>query len=179
MMLNASKHRKSYTNMYKRFVVRYYFGLEKPSKRKTAVIFKLAPATVRDWIKIKDELNSRKCPLSRRYLTNHSEKSKKGLFPDVEEEVYKWFVDLRSNDIVVTSLGLKNKMANIMRISHPEEEIVWKSSYGWLRNFMKRFDLSFRRITKSGREFPKNCFQVIKDFLEDVKSRIEKNGENF
>jgi hypothetical protein len=88
------------------------------------------------------------------------------------------FMNLRSNDIV-TSLGLKNKMTNIMRISHPEEEIVWKSSYGWLRNYMIRFDLSFRRITTSGREFPKNCIQVIKDFLEDVKRRIEKNGQNF
>ena len=64
-----------------------------------------------------------------------------------------------------------------MKIAHPEEQNVWKSSKGWMRNFMKRFDLSYRRITTSGRELSKNCIKIIEDFLEDIKNKIEKNGD--
>ena len=89
--------------MYKRFVVRYYLGMEKPSKKKVARVFKLAPATVREWVKIKDELNNRKCPLSRRQMIKETDKPQRGLFPGTEVDLQKWFNDLRSNDIALTS----------------------------------------------------------------------------
>ena len=42
---------------------------------------------------------------------------------------------------------------------------------------MRRYDLSYRRITTSGRELPKDCVQIIVNFLEDVKNQIDRSGQ--
>ena len=42
---------------------------------------------------------------------------------------------------------------------------------------MRRYDLSYRRITTSGRELPKDCVPIILNFLEDVKNKIDKSGK--
>ena len=41
---------------------------------------------------------------------------------------------------------------------------------------MKRYNLAFRRITASGRELPKDCVEIIKKFLDEVKNKIEDKG---
>ena len=165
--MNLSKHRKSYTNMFKRFVVRYYERMDVKSKIEFQWQFGLSRTTVREWINIKDTLLNRKCPLSRRHQISN-DKNKKALYYDVELELHQWFLDQRLKDIVMTPLSVKNKMINLMKDKHPDESVVWKSSSGWLRNFMGRYDLSYRRITTSGRDLSKDCVQIIVSFLEDV-----------
>ena len=66
-ILNLSKHRKSYTNMFKRFVVRYYERMAVKSKNRVSKVFGLSSSTVREWVYIKDTLLNRKCPLARTY----------------------------------------------------------------------------------------------------------------
>jgi hypothetical protein len=71
-----------------------------------------------------------------------------GLFQGVEEEVYKWFVDLRSNGIVETSLGLKNKMANIMRRRNCMEIILRLAEkfYETLRSIISKNNHKWERV---------------------------------
>jgi hypothetical protein len=42
---------------------------------------------------------------------------------------------------------------------------------------MGRYDLSYRRITISGRDLPKDYVQIIFNFLEHVKYKIDKSGQ--
>jgi hypothetical protein len=123
------------------------------SKNRVLKVIGLSRTTVREWINIKDTLFNRKCPLARRHQISN-DKNKKALYYDVEFELHQWFLDQRLKDIVMTLLSVKNKMINLMKDQHPDESAVWKSSNGWLRNFMRRYDLSYRRITTSGRELP-------------------------
>ena len=67
-------------------------------------------------------------------------------------------------------------MNELMRVMHPEDSIVFRASRGWVQNFMKRYNLAFRRITTSGRELPKDCVEIIKKFLDEVKNKIEDKG---
>jgi hypothetical protein len=64
----------------------------------------------------------------------------------------------------MTQLSVKNKMINLMKDKQLDESVVRKSSSDWLRNFMGRYDLSYRRITTSGRDLPKDCIQIIVNF---------------
>ena len=78
----------------------------------------------------------------------------------------------------MTTDGIINKMRELLKVMHPDEELIFKYSRGWFQNFMKRYNLSYRRISTSGRDLPKNCFQIIKDFLNEIKTSIDKNGKN-
>jgi hypothetical protein len=77
----------------------------------------------------------------------------------------------------MTILGLQNKMNELMKVMHPDDSLVFKCSRGWVQNFMRRYDLVFRRITTSGRELPKNCVEVINVFLNEVKEKITEKGQ--
>jgi transposase len=171
-------HRKSYTNLYKRFVVRYYENCKQKSKRLVARLFCLAPTTVRLWIKSKAELLSEKCVLTKRRNSKTNNKHKGAIFEDAEAELYKWFSEQRDNNLAMTTDGIINKMRELLKVMHPDEELIFKYSRGWFQNFMKRYNLSYRRISTSGRDLPKNCFQIIKDFLNEIKTSIDKNGKN-
>ena len=175
-ILNLSKHRKSYKNMFKRFVVRYYERMAVKSKNRVSKVFGLSRSTVREYVNIKDTLLNRKCPLARRHQISN-DKNKKAPNYDVELELHQWFLDQRLKDIVMTPLLVKNKMMNLMNDKHPDVSPIWKLSRGLLRNFMRRYDLSYRRITTSGRELPKDCVPIILNFLEDVKNKIDKIGK--
>jgi hypothetical protein len=53
--MNLSKHRKSYTNMFKRYfqtIVRYYERMAVNSKNRVSQVFGLSRTTVREWINI-------------------------------------------------------------------------------------------------------------------------------
>jgi hypothetical protein len=76
----------------------------------------------------------------------------------------------------MTQLSVKNKMINLMKDKHPDESAVWKSSNGWLKNFMKCYDLLYRRITTSRRELPKDQIDRSGQFLYKFEYRcIFKN----
>ena len=175
-MIKMVKNRKSYTTMYKKFVIKYYENMESKSKSKVAKVFNIARSSVREWLKEKDEIIKQKSSLSRRKISISS-KTKKALYHDAEAYVYKWFIDQRENSIVMTTHGIQNKMHEIMKVLHPDDSIIFKASRGWLQNFMKRYNLSFRRITTTGRDLPKNCVQVVNEFLKEVKSKIDHNCE--
>ena len=100
-VMNLSKHRKSYTNMFKRFVVRYYERMDVKNKIEFQWQFGLSRTTVREWINIKDTLLNRKCPFSRRHQIGN-DKNKKALYSDVELELHQWFLDQWLKDIVMT-----------------------------------------------------------------------------
>jgi hypothetical protein len=140
------------------------------SKNRVLKVIGLSRTTVREWINIKDTLLNRKCPFSRRHQIRN-DKNKKALYYDVELELHQWFLDQRLKDIVNTQLSVKNKMINLMKDKHPDESAVWKSSNGWLKNFMKCYDLLYRRITTSRRELPKDQIDRSGQFLYKFEYR--------
>jgi hypothetical protein len=105
---------------------------------KTAKVFGIGRTTIIEWIQDKENIMQQKS-LSRK---NHSknDKQKRALYPDAEEKVFEWFSSQRSNSIVMTILGLQNKMNELMKVMHPDDSLVFKCSRGWVQNFMRRYD---------------------------------------
>ena len=51
-----------------------------------------------------------------------------------------------------------------------DDEFV--ASNGWLRRFQKRKHLAIRRITTSGRDFPKNCSDIAESFIQECQNKL-------
>ena len=130
-MRRAAKGRKTFTTMFKKLVIRHYENSEKKSKRNTAKIFKISRTSVREWLEEKDELMKQKYALSRRKISICS-KTKRALYHDAESTVYEWFKNQRSQNNVMTTISIQNKMREIMNVMHPEDSIIFKASRGWL-----------------------------------------------
>ncbi|XP_025407157.1 tigger transposable element-derived protein 6-like, partial [Sipha flava] len=64
-------------------------------------------------------------------------------FSDVEECVFKWFKQCRDANVSTGGPILKEKAENFAKsLSHEQ----FKASNGWLENFKKRHDISFRKV---------------------------------
>ena len=81
--------------------------------------------------------------------------------------------------IFFTKIGLViSKSAIIRKMNELLEENDIdgvKCSNGWLNRFLKRYKLTTRRITGSGRNLSVDFVVVVKDYLQAVNKAIEKN----
>jgi hypothetical protein len=77
------------------------------------------------------------------------------LYPKEERQIYDWYKQMRTQSIRIDLLTLQNRMREIV----PEiyRQVVFKSSFGWLRRFMGRYNLVKRRTCVSGNVPPKDC----------------------
>ncbi len=55
----------------------------------------------------------------------------------------------------------------------PNQVKQFQASNGWLLRFLKRFNLVVRRISSSGRELPKNCSDIVYNYLKSVNQAIK------
>ena len=166
-------NRKSYSILFKRFVIKHYANSIIKSKRKTGTHFRVGRTQLIQWIYQREQIMNQTNVLSRRNIQNPYQKTKNCLYVDCEEKLYEWFLKQRELNYVISTLSLQTKMFELVKEMHPLDSIIFKASRGWMQNFMK---LALRRITTSGREMPKNCAEIIKTFLKDVEERIETTG---
>ncbi len=59
------------------------------------------------------------------------------------------------------------------------EVVEFKGSNGWLDRFCKRYSLTTRRITGTGKELPSNAPEIIWDYIQTVNDNIKKYGIYF
>jgi hypothetical protein len=50
--------------------------------------------------------------------------------------------------------------------------ITFQASLGWLSRFLDRFNLVIRRISSSGHDLPKNCSDIVYNYLRSVNQNI-------
>ena len=55
--------------------------------------------------------------------------------------------------------------------------LQFKGSNGWLNRFSKRYSITSRRITGSGKHLPENLSQIIWNHIEAVNDFISLKGE--
>ena len=126
--------RKSYSAIYKLKVIEYsieYSIKEAYSK------FHIDPSMICRWKKRQDYL------VSAKKTCRSVGKSGRPVAHSTEEQIlYDWIIAERSNYLPVTFEDIQDKMLSLL----PEPK-VFKASYGWLKGFVSRYNLSNRIIT--------------------------------
>ena len=105
----------------------------------------------------------------------------------MENELSNWILEKRNNSACVSGKDIQKKALAIYNRIHsvdieyqdfqvcPQNRVDFKASLGWLSNFCKRKDFSFRRVSSHGRDLSKNTIQLIIDFFKEISQLIEKN----
>ena len=168
-MNGQEKKRRNFVSLrFKVEVLNYFYQHQPPNKTQTAKHFNISRKQVRYFLKneaqIRNACDKRK---SRVIISNRQSK-----YPDQEMLVVNWFKEQRAAKIAISGKAIQLKMVLCVNDSNPGSS--FRASAGWFSNFLKRHNLSRRRITTSGRPLPSDAIDVIEEYLESVNGLIAK-----
>lgn len=147
----------SYTVEFKLKVIGY---ATQNGKRAAARKYDVDPKCVRRWITEREKLE--KAPKNKRAF-----RGKKCKYPAVEDELYKYVIETRKSGYAVTTEMLQVEANHIARRKNiPPND--FRASYGWIRRFMVRKDLSIRRRTTISQKLPEQYEEKILAFQRYV-----------
>lgn len=157
------RRRKSYSAAYKLQVAKYAAeNGNRVAGRKFGVNEKL----VRDWRKAEDTLNAMK-------KTKKANRGLKARWPEVEEQLHKWFLEQRSAGITLSTLQLRLHAREVARAMNIDD---FRGGSSWCYRFMQRNRLTVRNRTTTSRDLPAD-FQAKVDLFREflVKQEDEHN----
>lgn len=170
----ANRKRVTYTVRQKRNVIKTVS--QGTSIRKTSLDFDIPRSNVIRWcnesnVYVKKHKNLTR--FTRRVVSTTSDgRQSLGQNSECEKLVFEWFKEQRRQKLGVGTLSIRNKMNMVMEELSPENQI--KASGSWLQRFMSRFDLSLRRISGSGKSFPENLQEIVKNYLYNLHEVINQ-----
>ena len=84
----------------------------------------------------------------------------------MKNQVFDWILSQRENGICVGAQMIKRRAL----IVSSDDEFV--ASNSCLLRFLKRKHLAIRRITTSGRDFPKKCSDIVESFIQECQNKL-------
>ena len=115
---------------------------------------------------------------NKRKFSRVENKDSKSICSAMETELSVWVNEVRELNACIDGDSIRAQAHEIYQSIYPEiphESLLclkaskpFKASRGWLSNFCKRKNFSYRRITTSGRVLPKDAFNRINDFYIEV-----------
>lgn len=126
-----SRERRSYTAYYKLQVIMY---AEMSSNVMAARFFGVHEKQVRDWRKKRQELADMKNKIKM------AERGRRPLFPAMEEELARWILKLKKNNVIVTHTEIRLKALEIIKKPEFAEStsVDFIASKGWCNRFLRR-----------------------------------------
>ena len=123
---------------------------------------------LRSWIQTAGKLNSVSKKRSAKRIPGGG---RPAFFPEMEAELFSWFVDQTQKKMAVTYNRLRAYVQTIrQKFNLPPEFLV---SNHWIQNFCKRMGISCRRITHHGqqdRRHPDVLRDIVQEYLDSVMS---------
>lgn len=96
--------------------------------------------------------------------------TKRALYPEMEKALLEWIKDNRERGVCISGFAIKVKAFEIMRENSDNNNSPFRASDGWLSNFLKRKNLTLRRISSTGRDLAQNTRAVLKEFFDNCKN---------
>ena len=167
MSLRLTNKRKSYKLQFKKYIL---IQLEQgKSKNYLHKKYSIPRSIIIDWEKQKKDIFEMKNISKRRNLLSKDFKQK-AKFYENEIRMYNWFLEQRDQEKIVRPIDIRNKMLEDVNQNNSEE--TFKATNGWCVRLMNRWSLTRRKISGSGREFPNNVGEIIKNYLSEIKSKM-------
>lgn len=93
-------------------------------------------------------------------------------FPRMEKKLYKWFLDQRNKNFIVSGEMIKQK-AKLIHSQIKENDKPFTASEGWLQRYKKRFGIRFLKI--SGEKLSSQP-ELVDPFKIQLKNKMEELG---
>ena len=162
------KKRRAYSIKFKIEVIQF---AEKHSNRETGRKFKIDESMVRRWLHKKKEINEAyEQPGSSKRRLRLEGAGRKPCLSTVEDELIEKIAKERADHRHVSP-----KLIQVWAAKKAEEINLteFMASRGWLSNFMKRYNLSIRRRTMTGKSLPSDLEDTIRSFVAFNKKQID------
>lgn len=151
---------RSYSFQYKLQVVEFAKG---NSNHKAAKMFGVDRKRIIEWKKtegkIREQLENGELKKS---MKRHRGGGRRVRYSDIDQTVITWMEECRDKGVRVTGKGLKQECLRLHKLNGNQS---FKASCGWLRSFMKRHNISFRRATHIAQKLPSELDEKRQNFL--------------
>ena len=121
---------------------------------------------IRDWIKNADKIKAMP-------KTKLTDRSKKCLFPTLEETVAAWVEENRNNGLIITRNQIRLKAKSIARAEKLQH---FTGSNSWCSRFMIRNNLVLRQKTKIAQKLPDDYEEKITNFHRFIIRQRQRFG---
>ena len=159
---------KSYTIEFKLKVVE---TAKSTNNTNAARLFNIDRKRVIEWKKQENELKAMSALTVRK---RRGGGGRKVCHPDIEAAVRAWIITRRDAGDAVTCSSLKKEC---LRLHHQNGNSSFKASYGWLRKFMKRNQLLFKRSI----DVRQKNGQLLSNMIQGFQSLVNRlrNGRQY
>ena len=95
-------------------------------------------------------------------------------YPELEDQLFKWFVAKRKENSIITSIMMSNKARILFEKLYPTVDAnKFDASKGWLRNFRVRHQIRYLKVTG---EKASVDYSGIEPFLDKLEKVINEMG---
>jgi hypothetical protein len=149
----------------------YY--IRTPTAQETADHFLIPVGTIRAWWLNKDK-----------WLENYQARllhtrERHPSWPELEERLYKEFCRRRATHHVVTVAWFRRNSRQLWREIEPLAIHQFKFSAGWFSLFLRRYNISRRRITHQATRLPTECISYCNSFLKFIRRNSTPRRDAF
>jgi hypothetical protein len=95
-------------------------------------------------------------------------------YPRLEAELYRLFVNARAKGEPIGQGWFKREASKLHKSYYPDDIYCFKISRGWFSRFLKRWQITRRRITKQSTKTPEQEYNVVNSFLRFIR-RVSKS----
>lgn len=138
------------------------------NNRQAALKFGVDEKRIREW-KLQEKALSEDRNSKRKRLIGGG---RKPLSQEIEEKLLAIIMEMRGEKKRVTRRFIKTKAIELW--SEDESRGVFLASPGWISNFLRRQNLTLRRVTTTGQKVPADCVQKIASFVTFIRHQREK-----
>ena len=165
-MLKRNRTQRTYEE--KKAIINYYNSIkhEYGAKSKTVEKFDLKYVSVVD--KILKKCENIDDLLENNLLSPSRKRLRKGLYPEIDNNLYRYFSLVRAQNGEVSTLDLKNKALEIAKELNINE---FSASNGYIDGFKKRFNIHFKKLHGEAADVPEN---ILIDWFQQLSSLISK-----
>ena len=148
-------------------LIKQYDSIPKPTQKDLAKSFNVGTSTVSDILKKKEEY-------LKQFGENAPDKRNRfnsGKFGDLNELIYKWFVQARAKNVPLSGPIIQEKALNIAEELHISD---FKASNGWLDSFKDRYGIGFYRVSGESADVDSEIADKFKERLPEITAKYDK-----
>jgi hypothetical protein len=145
-----------------------WWAYDSPSIRDVAVYFKVPRPTLQRWIQNRHRIVSGRFGKPSSYRCQ---------WPELEERLYNDFRKLRAALKLVSTGWFRRRAKALFRELYPESEHLFVFSNGWFRGFLRRHNISRRRITKQASVLPAQAIDYCNSFLKFIRRQTYRDPD--